>query len=408
MPRTGVFRTLDDMQATPHPIDGIRSRPMMADATLAAVLFTLSLILGLTTQIDPGQRAIGGLGWSLIVAVNLALVLRRRSPVLALWLTTSTTLLYWILDYPDVAVGPSLMVMVYSVAAHVDRPRSLRHGMAASGSALFVALLGVLVPQEELPWFSVPINALLFATAWILGDNLRNRRAYLRELEQNADRMAQNRDLETRRALSEERTRIARELHDVVAHSMSVIVVQAGAARRLLDSRPDRAAEALRAIESTGRESLNEMRRILGVLRSDTDEAELTPAPSLADLGRLARQYEEAGLPVDISYQGARRSLPASIELSAYRIVQESLTNTLKHAGPAHAGVQLTFEPESFCVEIVDDGRGAASQPAPTGAGQGLLGMRERVEAFGGSLVTGPRAGGGFGVMARFPAEVHA
>jgi len=391
------------MQATQHPIDGIRSHPLAADALLAATLLTLSLILGLAAQVDPGQRTIGGLGWTLIAGVNLALVLRRRSPILALWITTSMTLPYWILDYPDVAVGPSLMVVVYSVAAHVDRPRSLRHGVAASAAALFVALLGVLIPQEELPWFSVPINALLFATAWILGDNLRNRRAYLHELEQNAERMARNRDLETRRALSEERTRIARELHDVVAHSMSVIVVQAGAARRLLDTRPERAAEAIGAIESTGRESLNEMRRILDVLRSDANEAELVPAPCLADLDRLIKQYGEAGLPIEIGFEGTRRSLPASIELSAYRIVQESLTNTLKHAGPARADVRLTFDPKSLCVEISDDGRGAATEPSSAGAGQGLLGMRERVETFGGSLVSGPRTGGGFGVVARFP-----
>jgi len=207
----------------------------------------------------------------------------------------------------------------------------------------------------------VPINALLFATAWILGDNLRNRRAYLDELEQSTERMARNRDLETRRALGEERTRIARELHDVVAHSMSVIVVQAGAARRLLETKPERAAEAIAAIESTGRESLNEMRRILDVLRSETDEAQLTPSPSLHDLDRLIGQYGGAGLPVDLLVVGPRRNLPASIELSAYRIVQESLTNTLKHAGPARARVCLTFGPQNLCVE-----------------------------AFGGSLIAGP------------------
>jgi len=393
------------MLAVRHPIAWIRRHQFGADIALAAVFFTMSVTMGLTAHADTGQRAIGVLGWAIIIAVNIPLAWRRRSAIWALWLTTSMTLSYWILDYPDVAVGPSLMVVVYSVAAHVDRPRSLRHGIAASGAALFVALLGVLIPQEELPWFSVPINALLFATAWILGDNLRNRRAYLDELEQNAERMARNRDLETQRALSEERTRIARELHDVVAHSMSVIVVQAGAARRMLDTKPEQAVEAIAAIESTGRESLNEMRRILDVLRSETDEAQLAPAPSLHDLDRLIAQYREAGLAVEMLIEGCRRRLPASIELSAYRIVQESLTNTLKHAGPAQARVCLTFEPQSLCVEVSDNGRGSATEPAALGAGQGLLGMTERVDAFGGSLITGPLTGGGYGVTARFPLE---
>jgi len=394
------------MKADFHPIAWSREHQFVADSALAAVFFSMSVTIGLTSQVDPGQRAIGVLGWVLILVVNITLAWRRRSPIWALWLTTSFTLTYWILDYPDVVVGPTLMVVVYSVAAHTDRPRSLRHGAAASIAALFVALLGVLVPQEELPWFSVPINALLFATAWILGDNSRNRRAYLRELEQNADRMTRNRELETRRALTEERTRIARELHDVVAHSMSVVVVQAGAARRLLDTKPELAAQAIASIETTGRESLDEMRRILGVLRSDTHEAELKPAPCLDDLERLIEQYEDAGLPTEMRVDGARRHLPASIELSAFRIVQESLTNTLKHAGAARAHVVITFATESLCVEISDNGRGEATEPPAAGGGQGLIGMKERVEAFGGSLVSGPRTGGGFGVKARFPVKV--
>ncbi len=393
------------VQAVKNPIEWARQHHFAADAILATIFVVTAVILGVVSEPDSGERNLGGLGWSLIVLVNLPLAYRRRNPVAALWLTVAFTLPYWVLDFPDQSAGPNILIMIYSVAAHVDRPRSLQHGLAAGSSAMFVALVGVLAPQEDLPWFSVPVNSLLFVSAWIFGDNLRNRRAYLDELEQKAARTAHNRDLEARRAVSEERTRIARELHDVVAHSMSVMVVQAGAARRLLQDQPDQAAEAISAIESTGRESLNEMRRVLDVLRSDTDEIELAPAPSLQDLDRLARQCEDAGLPVTVVLVGDPRPLPASIELSAYRIVQESLTNALKHAGPAQATVRLVYLSDEFCVEVSDDGRGSATGPATTGNGQGLLGMRERVEAFGGSLRSGPASGGGFRVSARFPVE---
>ncbi len=393
------------VQAVKNPIEWTRQHQFAADAILGAIFIVIAVILGLVSEPDPGERTLGGLGWALIVVVNVPLAYRRRSPVAALWLTVAFTLPYWVLDFPDQAVGPNILIMIYSVAAHVDRPRSFQHALAAGSAATFVALVGVLVPQEDLPWFLVPVNFLLFVSAWVFGDNLRNRRAYLDELEQKAVRTAHSRDLEARRAVSEERTRIARELHDVVAHSMSVMVVQAGAARRLLQDQPDQAAEAISAIESTGRESLNEMRRVLDVLRSDNDEIELAPAPSLQDLDRLVSQCADAGLPVTVETEGDPRPLPASIHLSAYRIIQESLTNSLKHAGPARATVRLVYESEEFCVEVSDDGRGSATGPATTGNGQGLLGMRERVEAFGGSLRSGPASGGGFRVSARFPVD---
>jgi signal transduction histidine kinase len=182
---------------------------------------------------------------------------------------------------------------------------------------------------------------------------------------------------------------------------MSVMVVQAGAARRILERDPSRAVDALEAIETTGRESLTEMRRVLGVLRSADDEAELAPAPGLDDLDRLLRQCDEAGLPVVFEVAGEPRHLPTGLELSAFRVVQESLTNALKHAGPSRAEVRLEYRPDALVLEVTDDGRGAAAVAA--GSGQGLVGMRERVDAYGGTLDSGPRPGGGFRVRAVFP-----
>ena len=388
-----------------HPIEFSRNHPRTADAALAATFLAMSIAMGITSDPEPGQRAIGGLGWVLIVSSNLPLAWRREAPVASLWTAMTFTVPYWILDYPDVAVGPTALVLLYSVAAHVERPRSLRHGLAAAGASMLVLILGVLVPQEDMPWFSIPINALIFTTAWILGDNVQNRRAYLNELVAKADQAEHTRDLESRRAVNLERTRIARELHDVVAHSMSVMVVQAGAARRTIHSDPAVAAESIAAIEETGRASLHEMRQILDVLRSDGDDAALAPSPTLGDVERLATQFTDAGLATSFSVDGAIQNLPAGLELSAYRIVQESLTNSLKHAGPARATVHISFAPGELRVEVCDDGRGAAADSQHNHTGRGLVGMRERVDAFGGSIHVGPQTGGGFRVVAKFPIE---
>jgi signal transduction histidine kinase len=336
--------------------------------------------------------------------MNLPIAFRRRSPVAVLWAVVVLTLPFWVLDYPDEPAGPNVLIAIYSLAAHGERPRAIRHFWAAVVVLMTVLVAGVISAQENVPWFAVPADFVVFATAWILGDNLRTRRDYLAELEAKAAMTERQREIEARRAVVEERTRIARELHDVVAHSMSVMVVQAGAARRVLGQDPDQAAEALRAIEETGRESLTEMRRVLGVLRSEDHTAELVPAPSLDDFDRLFRQCEEAGLPVDLVVEGDVRRLAAGVELSAYRVVQESLTNSLKHAGPARATVRLGYRADMLEVQVTDDGRGAAATTG-AGSGQGLVGMRERVEAVGGSLDAGPRPGGGYAVAASIPLE---
>ena len=391
------------------PVRTLKGRPLLADALLAAVFVATAIGIGIASSPFDSERAMDPLGWVLLLGANGAIAWRRVRPVAVGWTVLALTIPFWVLDYAaDDACGMSLLVAIYSVAAHVDRPQSMIHGLTIVGVSMLVVVVGVLIPQDSLPWYAIPANGVLFAAAWILGDNLRTRRAYLLELEEKAESNLARQKMEAKQAVGAERARIARELHDVVAHSMSVMVVQAGAARRVIGTDPERAEEAIQAIEATGRESLSEMRRILGVLRNDEDEAELTPTPSLDDFSRLVQQCEEAGLPVDLVVEGEARRLPASLELSAYRIVQESLTNSLKHAGPAKATVRLRYRDSALDVEVADNGRGAAAQMSADGSGQGLVGMRERVEAFGGSLRTGPRPGGGFEVRAHLPVGTNA
>jgi signal transduction histidine kinase len=237
-------------------------------------------------------------------------------------------------------------------------------------------------------------TAILFAAAWIGGDALRTRRAYMDELEEKTERLERERETEAARAVAEEQSRIARELHDVIAHSLSVIVVQAAAARDVFDARPDRARNALDEIETTGRGALAELRRLLGTVRG-----EYAPQPGLERLDDLVAQVRTAGLDVIVSIEGQPRPLPAGVDLSAYRIVQEALTNTLKHADATRADIEVRFGRDELDLEIRDDGRGNGGGD---GTGSGLIGMRERVATYGGSLDAGP-AQNGWSVKARFP-----
>jgi signal transduction histidine kinase len=239
--------------------------------------------------------------------------------------------------------------------------------------------------------------------AWVVGDRQRIRRTYLAELEDRAARLERERDDRDRLAVAAERSRIARELHDVVAHSVSVMVVQAGAARHNLRSHPRRAEEAIREVESTGRQSLVELRRLLGVLRVEDGEAALRPQPRLVDLDELVHRFAEAGLPVSLERHGDPRPLPQGVDLSLYRVVQEALTNSLKHAAASRVLVRLRYAGDEVSVSVEDDGRGSSS--ALAGGGNGLVGMRERAALLGGVLAFGPRPEGGFGVVMTIPLE---
>jgi signal transduction histidine kinase len=241
-------------------------------------------------------------------------------------------------------------------------------------------------------------TVLLFGIAWVVGDNLGTRRAYTHELELRAERLEREQQAEAARAVAEEQARIARELHDVIAHNVSVIVVHAAAGRDAFDERPQRAREALETIEATGRSALAELRRLLNAVRDRNPDYE--PQPGLAGLPSLIDRVRASGLEVALHIQGAPTPLPAAVELSAYRVVQEALTNTLKHAVASRVDVRLRYSTRELGVEVRDNGRATGNG---VGTGSGLIGMRERVAAFGGTLSAGAAAGGGFAVDARFP-----
>lgn len=365
-------------------------------------------------------------GVLLVTAAALPVAWRRRAPLAAFALAVPPALVLGLSHYNVGLGGVPLLVLLYSVAVHRVRWQSLCALATSWVTALLVVLLGPLA-------FSLAdaVGALaVYLTGWALGRSLRMRRAYVAELEGRADVLRAEQEAETRAALAEERARIARELHDVVAHHVSVMTVQSAAARRTLRRDTDRAEQALEAVEHTGRAALSEMRRLVGVLRAPepttlsgpppADVADVargrwedarTPAPTLADVCSLVEQVREAGVPVELAVRGRCQGLDAGRELTLYRIVQESLTNVLKHAGPASATVELDFARGRVAVRVQDDGRGAAAglTRAPgTRSGHGVVGMRERVSLYGGWLEAGPMPGGGYRVLATVPLEVPA
>jgi signal transduction histidine kinase len=235
---------------------------------------------------------------------------------------------------------------------------------------------------------------------------VRARRAYVAELRDRAERAERTREEEARRQVHEERMRIARELHDVVSHTIGVISVQAGVAAHLLRRRPEKAAESLEAIRQASDEALGELHAMLGVLRDGDDgRPPLSPAPGLAELDALVAQAGGAGVEVQVSVEGEPRRLPSAVDLTAYRVVQESLTNVVRHAGASRARVTVSHRAGGVVVEVVDDGRGGAAGNGSGGSGQGIVGMRERARALGGTLEAGPRPEGGFRVLATLPVE---
>jgi signal transduction histidine kinase len=355
-----------------------RIPPRLIDVLLAAALVPISVE-------ELGPHDIGARVWFSVLAA-VPLLLRRNRPVLVLAIAVATAVAGEILFHRTVTAPTTLAV--YTVAAHCGRDISVRAGG--------LAILVLFIPLPGYAQWSPPIPAV---AAWLLGDNLRTRRAYLRELEDRAERLEREREESIRRAASEEQARIARELHDVIAHNVSVMVVQAAAGDDVFDSHPEKARAALRSIDRTGRSALTELRRLLGAVRPH-DEDRLEPQPGLAALDTLAERMRAAGLPVTLHVQGALDGVPDGVSLSAYRIVQEALTNTLKHAKASRAEVGVRRTADSVELEIVDDGVGNGSGDA---GGQGLIGMRERVSLVGGSLDSGPGPSGGFRVRATLP-----
>jgi signal transduction histidine kinase len=384
---------------------GSRRLPASAwlfDIGLALVAAGLSTAFFVFELVGSGlPRGILALGYALALLHTLPLAARRRFPGAVLALCVASGLAVAALGLSPIVLGVAILVAVYSVAAYGDRWMSL-----ASLAAAEVGSVAVQLTPGRFQTPTVVSNALVIGAAWLLGHFVGGRRAYTVRLEERTAELEQAREELARRAVTEERLRLARELHDVVAHAMSVIAIQSGVGAHVANTQPEEAAKALAAIEATSRAALTELRRLLGVLRQDSEpQGDLTPVPGLADLDSLLAEVAKAGLGVRLRVEGTPSPLPAGVDLSAYRIVQEALTNVVKHAGPARVQVTVGYRDREVTVEVTDDGRGvgASAGDGRAGAGHGLIGMRERVAAFDGDLEVGPRPGGGFRVAARLP-----
>ena len=391
--------------------DGVRPsrtaralHPLAGDALLAAV--AVPWLVFVATRIEPGagERAVDAAGYACIVVAGAALAARRRLPLATVAVVTAALAVYLGRGHPGGPVYLTLFVALYSLAGAAHRRVAFAAGAGASAVLVSVGLVADTGPG---------LFHLVFvgwtAAAVFLGDAVRSRRQSVAALEERARHLQQSREEEARRRVAEERLRIARDLHDSVAHTMATINVQAGAAAHVIDRHPERAKEALTVVQQASREVLDELNALLGLLRVDPGEqAERAPTPGLAQLERLAESSRRAGLEVALDVRRDVAGLPQPLTVAAYRIVQESLTNVVRHAGsPASATVVVDVDADGgLRVEVADDGAGAPPA-AGNGAGVGLVGMRERAEATGGTLEAGPRPGGGFLVRARWPAPAE-
>lgn len=390
-----------------NPVTWLRERPAVGDAALAVMLAAVAVVFHLTMHEDDAADP-SVVGVLFAVGATLPVAWRRRAPAVVLVVVTAFQMALELLN----AIGTGWMgvlVAAYTLGAYRSTRAYRRFAVAIS--VVVIGFVGVGVVLAYTPWQALVEMPVVFISSMVLGDNVRRRRERNTELVERAERAERERSLVAGQQVLAERARIARELHDVVAHNVSLMVIQAGAARRLLGGNPtdaDRAAidrakadAALAVVEDTGRAAMQEMRRMLGVLRADADQPVLAPQPGLAAIESLATASTD--LPVRVEISGELGAVPSGVALNAYRIVQEALTNVRRHAGVVHrVNVSVTRANGSLTVEVDDDGRGAATTPSAN-EGFGIVGMRERVAAFDGRLSAGPRVGGGWRVRAVFP-----
>jgi signal transduction histidine kinase len=373
--------------------------PIVADGALAAVVLAVALVeVGLNDEqtLDRYDRV---LSTTLLVLMSVVIVFRRRHPV-AVWLASGVLIsIYGVASFPDPMLPYGPLIAVYTVAAYTSWRTSMITGIV---TAAVIAGGMIIDPHDDLvDWL---VAFLSTTTAWLIGNNVRTYRAYTSELEAKAERLDRDRRAEAERAVADERLRLARELHDVAAHHVSVIALHAEAGQALLPDDPERADQSLAVIGEVARTTLTELRRVVGVLRDD-QAAPLAPQPGLDQLPLLVDEVERAGLPVTLEVSGTPGSISRTLDTSVYRIVQEALTNVLRHAGPATAHVRIGYEPGAVAVEVLDDGVGTANGAGPVlpDGGHGLEGMKERAAMLGGTLTAGARPDRGFAVVARLP-----
>ncbi len=373
--------------------------PRLTDTVVAVGLFVV-LVLSFGAAPGAAQRPADVWAWVLALLLTAPYAVHRRYPWGALAVVLAALLAFSLLHYAAFP-GVSVFVLLFGLTLHGGRRDSLV-ALGASVAAFVVALAaqpaGVVTPSD------VVSTLLATAVAWLAGDNLRQRRLRWTAMEERTRLLEREREDRARAAVAAERLRIARELHDIVAHSMSVVAVQAGVGRHVIDTDVAAAGQALAVIETTSREALVDLRRMLGVLRRGDEVAATRPMPGLTDIPGLVAETRAAGLGVTLESSGTVADVPAGVNLAAYRVVQESLTNVIKHGG-AVAHVRISCGENGIEVEVTDGGRPEEhlGPPQSGGSGHGLLGMRERVELYGGQFEAGPRPGGGYRVRARLP-----
>ncbi|MFD4946221.1 sensor histidine kinase [Streptomyces sp. NPDC058239] len=388
----------------------LRDHPLALDTALALAVLVAMIIGSFVHPGAPngptfGTRRPEASSVLLMVLGAVALIWRRRNPMAVLAATAGLTVVELVRSDPPAPVVMSTVIALYTVAARTDRPTTWRVGLLTMAALTAAAMF-----FGPAPWYSQE-NFGVFAwtgMAGAVGDAVRSRRAFVDAIRERAERAERTRDEEARRRVAEERLRIARDLHDVVAHHIALVNVQAGVAAHVMDKRPDQAKEALAHVREASRSALNELRATVGLLRQSGDpEAPTEPAPGLAVLDELVDTVRRAGLPVEVACTDRRPPLPAAVDLAAYRVIQEALTNVRKHAGPgAKAEVSVVRVGATAEVTVIDNGSGGGVRNGD-GGGHGLLGMRERVTALGGSLTAGPRYGGGFRVHAILPVKAR-
>ena len=383
-------------------------RAWLPDAVVAFVFTTFCLVVSIAIADESGERFDG---WTVatIIVIGGALLLRQRAPEVALAITVVGLAVYTFAGFAGGPIYLAPLIPLYTIATRGDRRRTIAVVFVTLGVFLVIGLVSDRREQH--------IVYMLAFGGWVggavfLGTTQHNRRAYLAQLEQRARDLEDSREEEARRRVVEERLRIARDLHDVIAHGIAAIHMQSSVALHVIERQPQQAVPALTAVKQLSKQTLNELRSTLEVMRADDGHdgapAPRAPTPGLARLDSLVGVSRQAGLPVELHVEGSPVPLPTATDVAAYRIVQESLTNVMRHAGPsAHATVNVVHRPGCIEIEVVDDGLGAASALGSP-SGHGILGMTERAATVGGSVSARPNPGGGFRVSAQLPVDAAA
>ncbi len=389
----------------------MRRHETLVDAAIAGMLIVIALVVVRSVPVSAGTRPPNGWNDALLVAVLGPIAVRRRYPIGAYIVTAIAAVALWSMNSVDGGSAVGGVFVTYGLGFYADRKRALRVFIVLATGLSGAAVLLAFIYDTEGRWFQCASRIAVVLGPYFFGDSKRTRNELVESLRERARRAEEDQAREARQAVADERARIAHELHDVVAHSLSVMVVQATAGQRLLTRDPARAAESIGSVADTGREALAEMRRILGVLdnrpESEQGTHELVPQPGLSDIDGLIERCRGAGMHIEVNRRGNDVSLGAGVELAIYRVIQEALTNVLKHAGTARVTLQLQIE-DPVVIEVADDGLGLAAPKTPDGRGRGVIGMRARVESVGGEFHAGPRPGGGFVVQAVIPRNTDA